>query len=45
MTRRVLIAELSGVLVRGRPRLDGLCVIDLAQQKHDSGGCRIMLER
>ena len=41
MTRRVLMAEVSGGRVRGRPRLgwmDGWCEGTLRQQRNDGGG-------
>ena len=46
MARRVLMAEVSGGRVRGRPRLgwmDGEG--DLRQQRDDGGGCATMRER
>ena len=46
MTTRVLIAEVSGGRVRGRPdMLDGWCEGGLGQQRNASGGCAIRLER
>ena len=42
MARRVLMAEVSGGRVRGRPRLgwmDGWCEGGLRQQRNDGGGC------
>ena len=48
MARRVLMAEVSGGLVRGRPRLgwmDGWCEGGLRQQSNDGGGCATMRER
>ena len=47
MARRVLMAEVSGGRVRGRPwdRLDGWCEGGLRQQRNDSGGCSTMSER
>ena len=43
MARRVLMAEVSGGWVRGRPRLgwmDGVKVVK--QQRNDGGGCATM---
>ena len=49
MARRVLMAEVSGGRVRGRPRssirLDGWCESGLRQQRNDGGGCETMHER
>ena len=48
MARRVLIAEVSGGRVRGRPRLgwmDGWCEGGVRQQRNDGGGCATMRER
>ena len=48
MARRVLMADVSGGRVRGRPRLgwlDGWREDGLAQQRDDGGGCATMLER
>ena len=47
MARRVLMAEVSGGRVQGRPkvRLDGWCEGGLGQQRNDDGGCATMLER
>ena len=42
MARRVLMAEVSGGRVRGRPRLgwmDGWCEGGVRQQRNDGGGC------
>ena len=47
MARRVLMAEVSGGRVQGRPRLswmDGVKV-GLWQQRNDDGGCATMLGR
>ena len=47
MAKRVLMAEVSGGRVRGRPRLgwmDGVKVA-LWQQRNDGGGCSSMRER
>ena len=46
MARRVLMAEVSGGRVRGRPRLswmDGVKVV--RQQRNDGGGCATMRKR
>ena len=45
--RRVLMAEVSGGRVRGRPEvgLDEWCEGGLRQQRNDGGGCATMLER
>ena len=46
--RKVLMAEVSGGRVRGRPSevpLDGWCEGGLGQQKNDGGGCSPMRER
>ena len=48
MARRVLMAEISGGRVRGRPRLgwmDGWCEGGVRQQRNDGGGCATMRER
>ena len=47
MARRVLMAEVSGVRVRGRPevRLDGWCESGVRQQRNDGLGCATMPER
>ena len=49
MVRRVLLAEVCGGRVRGRPMpevgLDGWCEGGLGQQRNDGGGCATMLER
>ena len=48
MARRVLMAEVSGGRVRGRPRLgwlDGWCEGGLGQQRSDGEGCAAMRER
>ena len=48
MARRVLMAEVSGGRVRGRPRLgwmDGWCEGGLRQQRNDGGGCVTMKDR
>ena len=45
MARRVLIAEVSGERVRGRPRLDGWCEGGLGQERVDCEGCVTMCER
>ena len=48
MARRVLMAEVSGGRVRGRPRLgwmEGVKVRGLRQQRNDGGGCATMRER
>ena len=45
MARRVLMAEVGGGQIRGRPRLgwmDGWCDGGLRQQKNDGGGCGTM---
>ena len=42
MARRVLMAEVIGGRVRGRPKLgwmDGVKVSNLRQQRNDGGGC------
>ena len=44
MARRVLIGEVSGGRVRGRPRL-GWMDGGVRQQKNDGGGCATMRER
>ena len=45
--RGVLMAEVSGGRVRGRPRfrLDGWCEGGLRQQRNDGGGCATMRYR
>ena len=48
MGRRVLMAEVSGGRVRGRPRLgwiDGVKVAFLCEQKDDAGGFATMHQR
>ena len=48
MARRVLMAEVSGGWVRGRPRLgwmDGWCEGGLRQQRNDGRSCATMRER
>ena len=46
MARRVLMAEVSGGRVRGRPRLCcGWCEGGLRQQRNDDGGCATMRKR
>ena len=48
MARRVLMAEVSGGRVRGRPRLgwmDGVKVGGLRQQRNVGGGCATMDEK
>ena len=46
MARRVLMAEVSGGRVRGRPRLGWMDGVKVAlQQKNDGGGCATMRER
>ena len=47
MARRVLMVEVSGGRVRGRPevRLAGWCEGGLRQQRNDGGGCATMRER
>ena len=45
MVRRVLMAEVSGGLVRGRPRLGWMDEAGLGQQRNDCGGCATMRER
>ena len=49
MARSVLMAEVSGGRVRGRPRLgsmDGVkMALGLRQQRNDGGGCAAMRER
>ena len=48
MARRVLMAEASVGLIRGRPRLGwmhGWCEGGLGQQRNDGGGCASMRER
>ena len=48
MARRVLMAEVSGGRVRGRPRLgwmDGWREHGLTQHWNDCGGCATMCER
>ena len=47
MDRRVLMAEVSGGRVRGRPRLDWMDVVKvgLGLQRNDGGGCATMRER
>ena len=46
MARRVLMAEVSGELVRRRPRfVNGWCEGILRQQSNDGGGCWTMRER
>ena len=47
MARRMLMAEVSGGRVRGRPRfwLDGWCEGGLRQQRNDGGCCATMRER
>ena len=48
MARRVLMAEVSGGRVRGRPRLgwmDGVKVALIGQQRNDGGGFVSMRER
>ena len=48
IARRVLMAEVSGGRVRGRPRLgwmDGVNVTLGRQQRNDCGGCASMPER
>ena len=47
LARMVLMAEVSGGLVRERPRLgwmDGWCEGGLRQQRNDGGGCATMRE-
>ena len=43
MARRVLIADVSGDRVRGRPRLG--CECGLGQHRNNGGGCAAMRER
>ena len=46
MARRVLMAEVSGGRVRGRPRLGWMDGVKVAlQQRNDGGGCATMLGR
>ena len=45
MARRVLMAEINGGPVRGKPRLDGWCEGGLRQQRNNGGGCATMRER
>ena len=47
ITRRVLMAELSGGRVRGRPRLGWMDGVKVAfgQQRNDCGGCSTMLTK
>ena len=47
MARRVLMAEVSGGRVRGRPRLAWMDGVKVAfrQQRDDGGGCATMRER
>ena len=49
MARRVLMTEVSGGRVRGRPRLgyrlDRWCEGGLGQQRNDDRGCSSMRER
>ena len=47
MARRVLMAEISGGRVRGRPRLGRMdwCECGLGHQRNDSGGCASLRER
>ena len=43
MARRVLMEDVSGVRLRGRPRLDWMDGVNsLGQQWDDGGGCAIM---
>ena len=48
MARRVLMAEVSGKRVRGRPRfdwMDGVKVALHGQHRNDGGGCALLRER
>ena len=47
MAKRVLMAEVSGGRVRGRPRLGWMDVVKggLRQQRNDGGGCASMRKR
>ena len=47
MVRWVLVAEVSGERVRGRPRLGGMDGVKTnnGQQRNDGGGCATMRER
>ena len=45
MARSLLMAEVSGGLVRGRPRLAGWCEGGLGKERNDGGGFAIMRER
>ena len=48
MSRRVLMAEVSGGQVRGRPRLgwmDGVKVAFLCEQRNDGGGFATLHQR
>ena len=46
ISRRVLLAEVSGGRVRGRPRLGWMDYEGgLGQQRNDGGGCATMRER
>ena len=47
MARKVSMAEVSGGLVRGRPRLGWMDGVKVAsrQQRNDGGGCATMRER
>ena len=44
MARRVLMAEVSGRRVRGRPRLGWMDGV-VRQQRNDGGGCAAMRKR
>ena len=45
MARRVLMAEISGGRVLGRPRLGWMDGVKVRQQRNDGGGCATMCER